>query len=571
MDSPRETTVQEYLDFLAPDLAQNESPPAWPPDAFALAAALLLESGAYLTILSEWPRQGASVEGYLDTLPDTWAGRLQQIGLAWRSGWQDETLPEEVRHWWAVVRSHGGLPLPEIDEQKDLCCALLQILAAADEASSDAGIPGKQQDIEQDRFRYSAEKRLLPSRRNGSTLCKRIHPSKLRVLPKFHTPQTGMTLRSLSHNIALWTGSDVTPLWFTTNLTRPLDPRYPEGPSTDCETHGLNLLLIPWPTTVLPRQFQPVRPPHGRMFNMPKEKFGFFTYRREANPEAALKHVQKIYESARKLTDHIDGVVFPELALEESEYEEVRRWVTSRKSFLIAGVGTPCVGDQPGQNRVRIEVPVAGLPIETPDGGVRHQGHTIRPFQDKHHRWRLNRGQIVQYGLGGQLDPAKSWWEHTEAKGRHLTFVSLQPWLSMCALVCEDLARQDPVADLVRAVGPNLVIALLMDGPQLAFRWPGRYATVLADDPGSSVLSFTSIGMCEFSRPPGKPASRTVALWKDATSSDPIPIDLPPGADAVLLNLARQMDEEWTADGRSDGGSAGIPTLAGVHPVSMLS
>jgi hypothetical protein len=106
-----------------------------------------------------------------------------------------------------------------------------------------------------------------------------------------------------------------------------------------------------------------------------------------------------------------------------------------------------------------------------------------------------------------------------------------------------------------------------MDGPQLTSRWPARYATILADDPGSSVLSFTSIGMCEFSRPPGKPPSRTIALWKDALSGEAIQIDLPAGADAVLLNVVRHKSVEWTADGRSDGGAAGYPALAGIHPV----
>ena len=106
-----------------------------------------------------------------------------------------------------------------------------------------------------------------------------------------------------------------------------------------------------------------------------------------------------------------------------------------------------------------------------------------------------------------------------------------------------------------------------MDGPQIGARWPARYATVLADDPGSSVLTFTSIGMCEFSRPPGKPPSRAIALWKDAYSGEAVQIDLPPRADAVLLNLVRRMSEEWTADGRSDGKTAGYPALAGIHPV----
>ena len=189
--------------------------------------------------------------------------------------------------------------------------------------------------------------------------------------------------------------------------------------------------------------------------------------------------------------------------------------------------------------------------------------------QYKHHRWQLDKRQIVQYGLGGQLDPNMLWWEHTSTQARKLTFVSLLGWLSFSFLVCEDLARQEPVARLVRAVGPNLVIALLMDGPQLAGRWPDRYATVLADDPGSSVLTLTSIGMAQLSRPPGVSPSRSVALWKDAKSGAARQIDLPAGADGLVLNLARHLEEEWSADGRTDGGVAGYPILAGVHPVRI--
>ena len=43
----------------------------------------------------------------------------------------------------------------------------------------------------------------------------------------------------------------------------------------------------------------------------------------------------------------------------------------------------------------------------------------------------------------------------------------------------------------MHAIGPNLVFTLLMNGPQLKTRWPARYAKILADDPGSSVLSIT--------------------------------------------------------------------------------
>jgi len=144
----------------------------------------------------------------------------------------------------------------------------------------------------------------------------------------------------------------------------------------------------------------------------------------------------------------------------------------------------------------------------------------------------------------------------------------MRPWLTVSPLICEDLARQHPIADVMRAVGPNLVIALLMDGPQLPSRWPARYATVLADDPGSSVLTFSSLGMVLLSKPPNSHQKcRTVALWKDAKSGAPVPIELPEGASGILLTLSVQYMEEWTADGRSDDKTTGYPILAGIHPV----
>ncbi|RMH16819.1 MAG: hypothetical protein D6696_17345, partial [Acidobacteria bacterium] len=193
--------------------------------------------------------------------------------------------------------------------------------------------------------------------------------------------------------------------------------------------------------------------------------------------------------------------------------------------------------------------------------------------QHKHHRWRLDRSQIETYGLGGHLSAEKLWWEHVRLGERSLNFVSLSPWLSLCVLVCEDLAQQEPVARMVRAVGPNLVIAVLMDGPQLLTRWPARYATVLADDPGSSVLTLTSLGMCRRSVPPGRSPSRVIALWKDASphSRGAQEIAIGQGADGVVLNLLVELEEEWTADGRSDCGVAGRPVLVGAYDVKLPS
>lgn len=144
----------------------------------------------------------------------------------------------------------------------------------------------------------------------------------------------------------------------------------------------------------------------------------------------------------------------------------------------------------------------------------------------------------------------------------------MNKWLTFAVLICEDLARQDPIAELVRCVGPNLVVALLMDGPQMPDRWSARYATVLAEDPRSSVLTLTSGGMVDLSNAQfGGTSPRSIALWRDAASPRARQIHLQEGAEGVILRLGHKMETEWTADGRSDRGTTGYIVLNGVYQV----
>jgi hypothetical protein len=364
------------------------------------------------------------------------------------------------------------------------------------------------------------------------------------VLPKLHTPQSGITIRSLTHNLALCPAGDVKAKWserFSTEFG---------------QRHCLNLLLVPWPRIVSPRHFQSVNPIKADLRDMP-ERFGFFEYMPPDGAYDVSGKLKTLLENARQVVTNIDGVVFPELALTKKEYATIRAHLMKQGIFFICGVR------EPGQNYLRFDIPVT-IPL-----GRRILREELWHQQKKHHRWRLDRRQIVQYGLGSCLNIESEWWEHISIADRELNFVAMDDWLTICALICEDLARQDPVAEVVRAVGPNLVIALLMDGPQLPSRWPARYATVLADDPGSSVLTLTSVGMCELSRPPSlqKP-SRAVALWKDAETGEAVSIELPANADGVVLSLSRIFRNEWAADGRDDQYSTGYPTLSGIQYVS---
>jgi hypothetical protein len=305
------------------------------------------------------------------------------------------------------------------------------------------------------------------------------------------------------------------------------------------------LLLIPWPFEVLVKQFRDATDDATTLL---PERFGFFTFDIEHQSKLS-EVVSSIYNESVRRIGRVDGVIFPELALSPEQFKLVKD-LLPQDCFLVSGVGSSATAKQRGVNEVRLSFPTLDEVV-----------------QKKHHPWKLDRSQVIQYSIGGVLDPATEWWEYAELTDRRLNFIAFSPDLVLAVLICEDLARPDPVANVVRAVGPNLVIALLMDGPQIKERWAARYATVLAEDPGCSVLSLTSIGMAEASRPSGTAnRSRAIAIWKDKFGSA-TEIELPNGCDAVAISLSTRYEEEYTADGRGDDSMAAYPVLAGVHPI----
>src|SRR5262249_42839547 len=242
-----------------------------------------------------------------------------------------------------------------------------------------------------------------------------------------------------------------------------------------------------------------------------------------------------------------DVVVLPECAVDESEIDELeallqRHGVVS----LVAGVRRSSVQSEsaPGNwlhisFNPRLEKGAAPSERRTPWFRVR---------QYKHHRWSLDESQIYQYHLGGVLHPSVRWWEAMDVPRRAIEFVEVAE-LTLVSLVCEDLAQDDDIAELVRSVGPTVVFAVLLDGPQLMSRWTARYASVLADDPRSAVVTLTSFGMVQRSRPHRRDISPIVALSRDpARGFREIPLE--PGAQGVVLTVCMARTTRRSADGR---------------------
>jgi len=506
-----------------PGLSRKRTPLLWPPDVFGIVASLLLRSGAYRIAATNWPPTNKN---------SAWVPKVEKIGEKWRNSFEFDT-PKEVKRWWKELTSKKNVDIRQLSKDRSVSLALLQLLAAADEASEGAGVPSRTEEF--DSFDFTA--RTILHRNKGATLCNELSNGSIRVLPKMHVPQSGLTIRSFSKHLALVVGSEISPKWFTLGSPKLSD--------------DLNLLVIPWPPRVSPSDFIALKRAKCTMKNLPK-KFGFFEFQRK-NDKSTTKQVIALFQTAEEFTGPIDAVILPESAISDVEFEELNSILLSQGVYLIAGINGPRNEDNTLGNGVRFNVPLAGYDVP------------VR--QAKHHRWRIDGSQIRNYRLEKQLDPKRTWWEHIPIEDRTLNFVAFRPWLAICTLICEDLARPDPVGDVIRAIGPNLVIALLLDGPQIPERWPVRYASVLADDPGCSVLTVTSAGMAKLSRPRYmrgyKKNSSTVASWKDIRGNT-LRIDLN-GGEAVVLGIKIDRRQEWTADGRNCGKQAGYPLLHWVH------
>jgi hypothetical protein len=257
--------------------------------------------------------------------------------------------------------------------------------------------------------------------------------------------------------------------------------------------------------------------------------------------------MERMLIAALDEVDDVDVVVLPEAAIDETEIDELEA-VLDRHGVaqLVTGVRRRSPG--PGQyprNWVHMGLNSRLRKGAGPPDGPGREWFHIR--QNKHHRWSLDESQIYQSHLAASLHPHVRWWEAMEIPARSLQFVTVGEEITIVSLVCQDLAFSDEIADVIRAVGPTVVFTVLLDGPQLTSRWAARYARVLADDPGSVVLTLTSPG--RRSRPPGHDASPIVALLKDADQGfREIPLE--PGAQAVLLTACGSRAIRRTADGR---------------------
>jgi hypothetical protein len=501
----------------------------WPPDLFALTSTILERSQAY--------RFAWSPPGHVTWPPSrdpSWPDAVEGAAREWSACVEDRTrsLPELLATEWRVFQERAGQSLEGLAEGRDWrgCESLLTLHAIADEACAGLGVAFVETDAMGCVYRARGRELLA---RTGSLA--RIHSHFLRVLPRVRTPAPGVSsLSSLSRYAC---------------VQRPgVDVRWHKVPArhggTDPRVDHANFLLLPWPLRVRETDFRPVE---GSIRGLDSEPSGQFEF---APPERLdLDLVSRTVAAAREEAGTVDVVVLPESAVDERDIGDLET-LLDRHAVISLITGVRHRPSQPGElpgNWVQMSVSPRLEKGGQPPTSTSEQWFRIR--QQKHHPWSLDAGQIYQYHLGGALHPNLRWWEAMEMPRRSVQFMEIGEEVMFIALVCEDLAQIDDVAETVRSVGPTVVFTLLLDGPQLASRWAARYASVLADDPGSAVLTLTSFGMVQRSRPHGHDASPIIALWRDPNrGTREIPLEA--GAQGVLLTTCGERTIRRTADGR---------------------
>lgn len=484
--------------------------PEWPPDVFALANLALDHSEAYrFAVAPTHGRRWPPCPG--------WNEEVRAAGRAWRAAASQPGVPPPaaVRARWEVVVRHLDTPLADLREGRaaEACEALLTLHAMADEACCSLA------SIVPHPAEGTFERRAWDLMERHASLA-RVDASRIRITPKTNFAARGITIRSLSRYLAL-NYESVEVRW---RRVGPAEWHVSEG-------DDFGIVLLPWPLEVRATDFRPVA---GPLDNMDPGAFGFFEFAPAAPLD--LRRMARVLVHARRRLGPVHAVILPEDAIELAEVPAVERLLGRLGvPFLITGVRQQATNGSMGSNAVHLGA---------------HTGRAWEHYQQaKHHRWCLDETQIRQYHLSRVLDPSRLWWEAIDLPVRTTQIVDIGGGATIVPLVCEDLARLDEVADLLRRVGPGLVVSLLLDGPQLPQRWPCRYASLLADEPGSAVLTLTSFAMAARSHPAGTRRSRAVAVWSEP-GAGLRQIDLGPGATGIGLRLSVRAKTVWTADGR---------------------
>lgn len=533
-------------------------PPVWPTDLFVTAAHLIHSSGL-LTYFNPDPDFVPSSDSPLAfTLTAAERAECAAAGASWSEDPDSRKAFELVfKLWSSIVSRHWNKPLRASTYAQGTSPRtplwwkqFVQLLLIADEACVGLGAPRADETQTKwlvQSFETMSSRPFLGGRKLGRNAYRArrqpttygidTDPDVACIQPKGRISAVGCNLRNLTRNASYIPHAGT----LRCHWMQPISSAASEADD------ALDILIVPVPlvleeaawqrsSTAVPDQGK--RPNWGN-FELEQTWLGD----KARIIEYTLDKVRKAKRTLRK--NPLNGIIFPEYALDEPLFnqlcEEVKK-IEPLLEFAVTGSSSNCDGEK-------------GNFVLTALWDVRQNGSRASRYlltsRRKHHRWRLSPDQVTSYGLEAALPPPASWWESHFIAQREIHLFHFRKTSVFTTMICEDLARSDPCHDILRAIGPNLLFALLMDGPQIASRWPSRYAATLADDPGTSVLTVTSMGLLKRGNDTKRyPENRTVALWRDETGKTrELAVDQDDSA--LLLSLSAVPVEDQTLDGRT--------------------
>jgi hypothetical protein len=339
---------------------------------------------------------------------------------------------EEVVAGWARLMAMSETAVGEILSVPELAETLIRLTLIADEASAGIGIGMDRNTTagpSPSKFLSIAETVLYAN--ELESFCWEVPRDTLCVLGKQHTPLKGATFRSLSHHLALYQPNEITAHW--------INP-FPDVIEQRSARKILNLLLLPWPTRVEAEDFEYLPPRELRPDGSAPP--GYFRYRpaAEEGVEDFADRLTQALTVAQKHAGSIDAIVLPELALTKPQYDAAERIAFQARSILVRGLRQ--AGAHPSDWDANLSVLQAAGAFRGPEKNANFDDpllSNLRLMQAKHHRWYLDRGQIVNYQLGGYFSALGGCWERIALEPpRTLNFVTLNG-MTWSVLVCEDL------------------------------------------------------------------------------------------------------------------------------------
>jgi hypothetical protein len=277
-------------------------------------------------------------------------------------------LPERITALGNTIISHRMSEVTDLGTPGswELCKAVLELHIVADQASAGLGVPTEASMTKASNFWRRAADMMA----KDHTLAQ-LSRDVVAVCPKMRTPKKGISLRSLSHHLAV-NRSEVKVRWARSSY---LQKELKE------DIHSpLNLLIIPWPLAVEPRDFRPST--HENKIVMDESKHRFFEFSPAADdPDALIKLTKSLLNDAEKRVGRpgaraVHGVVLPELAMSEDERKSMQN--------LLQKEGVPLLLGGVRGERLNEAIVWTRNPFETSDGDL------LVYRQSKHHRWYLD-------------------------------------------------------------------------------------------------------------------------------------------------------------------------------------